>query len=128
MSNVFELAYERSQLSQLQEQCDRVVSEIADIKEQIGRAKANAQATGDYSDSDWYHRANRALRHKQAEHQRLLRSAADARRLLRRLESEEKVSERTFERVFMAEAKALLSDTTYREIIVRTRRITGETT
>lgn len=57
-----------------------VFDEIASIKEQIARAKGAAAGSGDYSDSDWFQRTNRALRHKQSLHQRLLQEAGALRR------------------------------------------------
>jgi phage shock protein A len=119
----------RKQLTELEAQCDQVLQDIASIKEQLGRAKAKAQADRVYSDSDWYQSANRALRHKQIEHQRVLRAAADLRRQIAAArQPADDPRGRTFERQFMIEAKALLSETTYREVIARTQRATGKHT
>ncbi|WP_429498643.1 hypothetical protein ACQUFY_04550 [Robbsia andropogonis] len=99
--------------------CDTVLRDIASIKEQIGRAKARAQGDRIYADSDWYQSANRALRHKQIEHQRLLREGAAMRRKLKK-STTPSAEELTFERTFMREAKAILDGSLYSRIIERT--------
>lgn len=48
-----------------------VTAEIAKIKAQIGEAKGIAAETGEYSETEWFHRANLALRFKGREHQAL---------------------------------------------------------
>lgn len=109
-----------AQIREAEGLCDRLLEEIANIKEQIARAATNARQTGNYGDSDWYHSANRALRHKQAAHQKALRDTASLRREIKRLQRPaEDAAGRTFERAFMVEAKAALPDGTYRMIIDR---------
>ena len=111
-------------LEMMQQKTDETIEAIAAIKEQIGRAQSNAANTGDYSDADWYHRTNRALRHKQAEHQLLLRETAKVRlanKQAAHVESE-KQSLR-FEREFMRAAKQLLDDATYTMLLSEARRL-----
>lgn len=111
-----------AQVRDSQETCDRLLEDIANIKDQIDRASAKARQTGDYSDNDWFHSAKRALRHKQAEHQRTLREAAELRRCLKALKQVSgDPAGRTFERQFMIEAKAVLSGELYGAIIARTQ-------
>ncbi|WP_429497095.1 hypothetical protein ACQUFY_10955 [Robbsia andropogonis] len=98
--------------------CDTVLCDIASIKEQIGRAKARAQGNRIYADIDWYQSANRALRHKQIEHQKLLREGAAMRRKLKKSKTPS-AEELTFERTFMREAKAILAPGVYQRIIKR---------
>ncbi len=93
------------------------LEEIASIKEQIARAKARAAAEGDYSDANWYQRANRALRHKQIEHQSLLRSAAELRKRLKQ-EAQREQNPR-FEQAFIAAAKGMLDEDTFQRIVQR---------
>lgn len=109
------------QMRESQAECDRLIEDIANIKEQIARASTAARQTGDYSDSDWFHAANRALRHKQAAHQKALRETAEIRRELKAMQRANDPSEKTFERRFMTEAKAVLSGELYDAIIARTQ-------
>ena len=115
-------------LRESQDGCDRLLHEMAGIKDQIARAASNARQTGNYSDSDWYHAANRALRHKQAAHQKALRYTAELRRQLKVMQRANDPSEKTFERQFMIEAKAVLSGELYGEIIARTQSKHSEET
>lgn len=110
-------------LSESEAACDILMEEISSIKEQIGRAKARAQAYGEYSDSNWYQSANRALRHKQGEHQRLLRETAVIRRQARQAQADAETL--TFERTFMRIAKLLLPEDLYQSIIQQTITATG---
>jgi hypothetical protein len=112
-------------LEMLQQKTDETIEAIAAIKEQIARAKSNAAQHGDYSDSDWFHSANRALRHKQAEHQLLLRETAKVRQ--KNKQESHVLSEKqrlTFERTFMQVAKQMLDDATYTMLL----RATSATT
>lgn len=48
-----------------------ITAEIAEVKAQIGRAKSAVMETGKYADSEWFHRASKALRLKGRLHQEL---------------------------------------------------------
>lgn len=110
-----------TRLKESQEGSDRLLQEIAGIKDQLARAASNARQTGNYSDSDWFHAATRALRHKQAAHQKALRETAEIRRELKAMQRANDPGEKTFERRFMTEAKAVLSGELYDTIIARTQ-------
>lgn len=68
----------------LDEQNDLLMEKLAHLKSQIEGAKANAAATGDYSDRDWYNRANLAYRMVAKEHQTCLREIGERNRARRR--------------------------------------------
>lgn len=78
----------------LDEQELRLQGEIADIKAQIEGAKARAAQTGDYSDNDWFIRANHALRHRTIEHQKVLKMIGERNRERRKKNGEQ--SQRRF--------------------------------
>ena len=84
-----------------------LLTEMARIKEQIARAKSLAASERNYSDTDWYHAANRALKHKQIEHQELLQKAATLRKEIRLSDT------RSFERAFMDAAYRRLDGEMY---------------
>ena len=108
---------DESTLSELETRQLSTLEEIASIKEQIARAKSLAMGDGKYADSDWYHAANRALRHKQIEHQQLLQSAAKLRKKMKVASRE--VEQSKFEPAFIAAAKGILDGDTYRRIVQR---------
>ena len=88
-----------------------VTEEIALIKAQIAEAKGIAAETGDYSDSDWFHRANLALRFKGREHQALQLEFGKRRKEERRQRND------TFERAFIDAARDLLDADTYKMVM-----------
>jgi hypothetical protein len=105
-------------IEMMQHKADETIEAIAAIKEQIARAKSKVHETGDYSDADWFHSANRALRHKAQEHQLLLREMAkkreeekQAKHALNRIQS------LTLERSFMRSAKLMLDEGVYIKIM-----------
>lgn len=101
-------------LGVMQKQADEVIESIAEIKEQIARAKANTAKTGIYADENWFHSASRALRHKQADHQILLREMARVRAEIKKAANlENEARTKTFERDFMKAAKLHLDEATY---------------
>jgi len=111
-------------LEMMQQKSDETIEAIAAIKEQISRAKSNAAQTGDYSDTDWFHRTNRALRHKQADHQLLLREMAKARATSKQATHKEREKQSlSFEREFMRAAKQLLDGPTYTMLMIEARRL-----
>jgi len=61
-----------------------ITAEMAQIKAQIGNAKGYAAATGEYANSQWYNKANLALRIKGREHQALQLEYGKRRRAERR--------------------------------------------
>lgn len=48
-----------------------VMTEMANIRSQVNDAKSHTATTGDYSDADWFRRAEHALRMRGIEHQKL---------------------------------------------------------
>lgn len=110
----------------MQRKADETLEAIAVIKEQIGRAKGEAASSGDYSDADWFHRTTRALRHKQAEHQVLLREMAKKRAEIKQAAHKESLCQAmTFEREFMRAARQLLDEPTYTMLMIEARRLEG---
>ena len=95
-----------------QEDCDS-------ISDQLGKARSNA-AEGNYSDPDWYRRAERALRGKRRTVQRLQREAAE----MRRAEAKRKAD--TFGQAFMDVAAKVLGEEKYVEIYDRARMVTDD--
>lgn len=85
-----------------------VTAEIAEIKAQIGEAKGYAAETGEYSDADWFRRANLALRFKGREHQALQLEFG------RRRKEERRAYNSSMERAFIDAARAKLDATTFR--------------
>lgn len=85
-----------------------VTAEIAEIKAQIGEAKGFAAETGKYSDNEWFHRANLALRLKGREHQALQLEFG------RRRKEERRAHNASIERAFIDVARAKLDATTFR--------------
>src|SRR5689334_17319906 len=61
----------------LDEQNELLLEKLARLKMQIEGAKAEATATGNYSDRDWFNRANFAYRMMAKEHQQCLREIGD---------------------------------------------------
>ena len=108
----------KEELAAMEEDQLAALEEIASIKEQIARAKARAAADGEYSDADWYQRANRALRHKQIEHQSLMQRTAELRKRLKQ-EAQQEQNQR-FETAFIAAAKGMLDGDTFQRIVRRT--------
>lgn len=88
-----------------------VTAEIAEIKAQIGKAKGIAAETGEYSDTEWFHRAQFALRLKGREHQALQLEFG------RRRKEERRARNDSVERAFISVAKAKLDATTFRLLL-----------
>jgi hypothetical protein len=94
---------------------------MADVRGQLEKATAEMHITGVYADPDWFRKAKAALRYMGAEHQVLLKERAA---LKKQLQSQDSVS---FERHFMAAAKAVLDDAMYSSLLseARTRMANG---
>jgi hypothetical protein len=99
--------------------------EISSIKGQLIEARARVHVTGQYSDSDWYRRANGAQRVKGnqynaacAEQGRRRRELADKRRA--------SLGENPFERAFVKAARELLSEDRFAYISRRAWEIADE--
>ena len=88
-----------------------VTAELAEIKAQIAGAKAHAAETGEYSDADWFNRANLALRFKGREHQSLLLECG------RRKKEERRAYNASVEREFINAARTKLDATTFRMLM-----------
>ena len=88
-----------------------VTAEIAKIKAQIGEAKGIAAETGEYSETEWFHRANLALRLKGREHQALQLEFG------RRRKEDRRAFNATVEREFINVARTRLDYATFRAIM-----------
>lgn len=106
---------DEEKLASLEQQQLAALEDIASIKDQIGRAKALSQSEGKYSDSGWYHAANRALRYKQIQHQELLTQAARLRKQMK-ADAHEKRNV-AFEREFIRAARVLLDESMYSTLV-----------
>ncbi len=95
----------------IERRLSKVTEEIAEIKAQIGEAKGYAAETGEYSDTEWFHRANLALRLKGREHQALQFEFG------RRRKEERRAHNATIERAFIDAARARLDYATFRAIM-----------
>lgn len=96
-----------------------VTAEMAEIKAQIGKAKGYAAETGEYSDSDWFHRANLALRLKGREHQALQLEFG------KRRKEERRDYNASLEHAFIDAARTKLDATTFRLIMDEALANTG---
>ncbi len=64
----------------LEQQNDALLEKIAALKLQLDTAKGKAWTSGEYSDPDWFNRANYALRMTQREHQQVQRDIGEKNR------------------------------------------------
>ena len=94
----------------LDQQNDLLLEKIARLKMQIDGAKAHCAQTGDYSDADWYNRANYALRMVAKEHQQCIREIGE-RNKRTKLENAAR-----FERLFVEIARRRLHRELFQEI------------
>jgi len=94
----------------LDQQNDLLMEKLARLKMQLEGAKAHAAATGDFSDRDWYNRANFAYRMLAKEHQQCLREIGERNRARRRATGEE------FEQKFLEVARRRLHPDVFRDI------------
>lgn len=97
--------------AQLQDEADRISFELARVKEQIGRAKAEAASSGVYSDSDWFHRASTAMRMMGRDHQLLLSELGSRRKAGRVMHNA------VIERQFVEAAREMIDKETFIEIM-----------
>lgn len=99
----------------------QIARDMASIKDQISRAQYKGKSTGVYAPSKWFASANLALKNKQAEHQALLRHAADLRREIKRAQHVAcQALETPFTRMFLQVARANLSEELYNSLIQQT--------
>lgn len=73
----------REKLSVLQVSQSAVLKDISEIREQLLVARERSRQTQDYSDSEWFHSATRALREKEIRHQRILSAIGATNRRLK---------------------------------------------
>jgi hypothetical protein len=90
---------------------DDLLENIAGIKAQLEAAKGKAVANGEYSDPDWFSRAQFALRMKGREHQMILTEIA-----ARRKEEKRKAND-TVERRFIDVARRRLDPELFGELM-----------
>jgi len=100
--------------SDLSHRLEKVLAELAMIKDQVECAKVRRIETGEYADPDWYRRANTALRHKGREHQALLMESGKRRRTGNQRVAAASASSK--DRVFIRVALRRLSREVFEEI------------
>lgn len=96
----------------------RATNDIAQIKMQMSRAHERRQVTGEFSDPEWYRKAERALSYKGVYLQRInlaLRAARAKEHKSR--EVEQKLRDSTWERAFVKAARAALDPETFAAIV-----------
>jgi hypothetical protein len=93
-----------------------VETDMASVKQQLDEAKGNARAYGEYSDPDWYSRANGAKRFLGITHQKILGEISQRRR--------SRGSENTlsFERAFVQAAKLRLTEALFYDLVDEANR------
>jgi len=96
---------------ELLDRAEVIANTLAQIKNQIAEAKSKARTNGERVDDEWLTKAGVALRMKGAEHQRLLRRIATARK------KEREAKGATFGKRFIDEARRVLDAHTYRAIM-----------
>ena len=101
--NVSEMSIEA-----IEQRLSNVADEMAEIRAQIGDAKGYAAETGEYSDGDWFQKANLALRKKGQEHQRLQLEFG------KRRKEERRNHNASVERAFIAAARTRLDQATFK--------------
>lgn len=88
--------------------------QIAHVKEQLSRARSRAAGSGDYSDADWFHRTNHALRHMGVDHQRISHEFGFRRRTKTEANTHKSVS---FEQQFVNAARLVLPQDQYLQLV-----------
>ena len=97
-------------MDELEELRNALESDMARIRMQIEEAKTRVIERGEYSDGDWFRRANYALRQKGREHQNVLREIG-------RLNRERRASQATtFEKAFIDAAKRRLDKAVFADL------------
>ena len=89
---------------------DELEAAIAEIKAQIGAAKAKVLTDGTYADASWYAKAMAALRFKGARHQLVLR------RLGAENKTRKQRGSRSFEQKFIEAARRTLNPETFESL------------
>jgi chromosome segregation ATPase len=121
MTDMYELARQRdallAQLATLNDELAEIDERRAAIKGQIEQAQATRQATGVYADSDWFRRANGALRHLGVERNEVAREIGEGNRSLRALNNQ------LHRDSFHNAVRDVVDEETYRQIIERAREL-----
>lgn len=104
----------------LDEQNDLLLEKLARLKMQIEGARAECAATGDYSDRDWYNRANFAYRMMAKEHQQCLREIGDRNKAQRKSNSDSQTN------TFIAVARRRLDPDLFNSILAESRGHDGD--
>lgn len=94
--------------------------EIARIKKQLEDARFSARTTGTYSDSDWYSRAQYALRMRGRDSQRFQQKIGDMNRALRQLNNAQ------VELCFVEAARRRLSGAEFLELWEHAKQLSAE--
>lgn len=103
----------------LRQQLEALLDKIAHLKMQIDGAKAEAAATGNYSDRDWYNRANHALRMAQKEHQQVQLEIGEQNRAKKR------EGAAAWEKAFIDAARRRLEPELFMELVAEAREETS---
>lgn len=106
---------EQSTDEELQARLDEVSEELASIRLQVDTAKSRARAQGEYSDPDWFHRAQFALRMKGQEHQRIQRE------LSRRKKRAREHADNSIGECFIRAAKRRLDEEVFTDIMAEAK-------
>ena len=93
------------------DECDKILHDMANIREQLDAARAKARDQGEYSNSEWFRRANKALRLRGRRHQALLRRASELRN------AEQYDSEETWDSRFVEVARRRLTSDAFAAIV-----------
>jgi hypothetical protein len=94
-----------------------VAEECTRIEMQVTSAKGAAIQYGEYADSDWYARANAALRIAKAMKQELARKRADLARTIK--DAQHVARSRTREKMFIDACREMLPHETYAAVWLR---------
>lgn len=105
-------------MDELIEVSDAMQDNIDRMQLSIHKAKSEQQATGEYSDINWWNNVHYALKITRRNAQRIIRVIAVKKKALAAKANKENREERLrFERVFVSSAKHLLLPETFQEII-----------
>lgn len=102
---------ERLSTEQIERRVADLTYNVGQIKNQIEQAKLDAKLNGNYSDPDWFQRANHAARMLGREHQMLLLELA------KRKKSTRRQFNTRLERAFMDTARLRLDPDLFRSIL-----------
>ena len=104
---------------ELEEMRLEIEEDLEKIKGQLTTAKRKAYVDGEYSDPDWFHRANSALGHKKRQHQLSMMLLGRVRRAASRQRSD------SFAQLFVSVAREVLPQELMQQVYDETVRRGG---